>query len=98
MSYPDSTARAASSNTAAPSSRATASAMSISKSRRTRPSTVETSSAEMVVPGEGDDLVERALRVAHAAVAGARQQRQRRGVELNVLGVGNLLQLVGDLA
>ena len=47
--------------------------------------------------GEGDDLIEGALRVAHAAVAGARQQRQRRVVELNVLGVGDLLELVGDL-
>ena len=51
----------------------------------------------MVVPGEGDDLIERALRVAHAAVAGARQQRQRRVVDLDLLGVGDRLELVGDL-
>ena len=61
---------------------ATASAMSSSRSRRTRPSTVATSSAVIVVPGKGDHLVERALRVAHAAVAGARHQHQRRLVDL----------------
>ena len=48
-------------------------------------------------PGERDHLVERALRVAHAAVAGARQQRQRPVVQLDAFGGSNRLELVGDL-
>ena len=48
----------ASSNTAAPSSRATVSAMSNCRSRPMSPSTVVTSSAVTVVPGEREDLVE----------------------------------------
>ena len=48
-------------------------------------------------PRECDDLIERALRVAHAAVAGARQERQRPVVYANLLGVGDGLELVGDL-
>ena len=51
----------------------------------------------MRLAGERDDLVERALRVAHAAVAGARQQHQRAIVDGDAFGGGDGLQLVGDL-
>ncbi len=70
--------------------------MSISRSRRTSPSTVATSSAASRVAGKRNHLVEGALRVAHAAVAGARDQHQRGVVHLDLLGVGNPAELVGD--
>ena len=49
-SWPDSTARSASANARGPSSSATASIRSNSRSRPTSPSTVDTSSVVMVVP------------------------------------------------
>ena len=69
----------------------------MSRSRRTSPSTVATSSAVIVVAGKPDHLVERALRVAHAAVAGARDQHDRRLVDGDLLGRRRSPQLIGDL-
>ena len=56
-----------------------------------------TSSAEIVEPGERDDLIERALRVAHAAVAGPRNRHHRGIVYGDPLGGGDRGDLVGDL-
>jgi len=44
-----------------------------------------------------DGLVEQAQRVAHAAFRVARQQRQRVGVDVDLLGGGDVTQLPGDV-
>ena len=46
--------------------------------------------------GERHHLIERALRVAHAALGRARDQRQRGVRHLDLLGVGDPPQLLGD--
>ena len=46
--------------------------------------------------GKRDDLVEGALRVAHAAVADARHQHQRGFVGLQPFGIGDPSQLIRD--
>ena len=47
--------------------------------------------------GKRDHLIERALGVAHRAVASACHQHQRRIVHLDLLGIRDLAQLIGDL-
>jgi hypothetical protein len=50
------------------------------------------------VAGEGDHLVERALRVAHAALAGARHEADRRLGDLEAFRGGNRAQLLRNRA
>ena len=69
---------------AAPSSSTTASIRSNSRSRPTSPSTVDDVVDGDRRPGERDHLIELALRVAHAAFGGARDQRQRRVGDLDL--------------
>jgi hypothetical protein len=57
---------------------------------------VVTSSSVTGLARERQHLVERALRVAHAALGGARDERQGVVADLDLLGVGNLAQLLDD--
>ena len=50
-----------------------------------------------LLAGERDHLVERTLRVAHAAVARSRDEHQRAFVDLDLFRRGDRAELIGDL-
>ena len=95
-SWPDSTSRPATSNTRGASSSATTSSRSSSTSRSTRPSTSDTVRRVDLGAAERHHLIEGALRVAHAALGGAGDQRDRLVGDGHLLGVGDAAQLIDD--
>ncbi len=70
--------------------------MSSTRSRPTSPSTARHVVAADRVPGERNDLIELALRVAHAALAIASDELQRIVPDLNAFGIDDPPELIGD--
>ena len=85
------------SRTALGSAAATASTASKSSSASAAPSISSTSSSPTSAAAEGDQLVERAERVAEAALGRAGDHRRRSLLELDRLGRGDPVQHLGDL-